>query len=72
MTKFTKTTIIVSVMIVAFFALLGWAGRIDFTEQTILSMSQEEYDSIRQKLTADNGSCPSDYEIAKYYDNAHK
>lgn len=56
--------------IIGFFALLGWAGSIDYTEQVILSMTQEEYDSIRAKLTADNGSCPSDYEIAKYY-NSH-
>ena len=53
--------------IVGFFAVLGWAGKIDYTEQVILAMSQEDYDSIRKKLTADTGSTPSDYEIAKYY-----
>ena len=57
--------------IVGFFAVLGMVGNIDYTEHIILSMTQEEYESIRDKLTAENGSSPSDFEIAEYYNKSH-
>lgn len=53
--------------VVAFFMLLGWVGGYDHAEQVILQMSQEEYDNICAKLTEQNGSHPSDREIADYY-----
>ena len=53
--------------VVAFFAVLGWAGDVDYTDQIILSMSQEQYDSIRDHLKAKTGSTPSEREIARYY-----
>ena len=55
------------VAIVGFFALLGWAGRQDHIEYVILHMSQAEYDTICQKLTAETGDHPSDADIADYY-----
>ena len=51
---------------VAFFALLGWAGRLDYNEQVILHMSQDDYDTIVQRLSF-HGHQPSDNEIVQYY-----
>ena len=53
--------------IVGFFAILGLAGRQDYIEYVILHMSEEEYDTICQKLTAETGSHPSDGDIVDYY-----
>lgn len=53
--------------IVAFFGILGWAGDIDYCDQVILSMSQEEYDSVKNLLTERYGSEPSDRKIAHYW-----
>ena len=33
-------------MVVAFVALAGWAGDMDFCDQVILNMTQEQYDSL--------------------------
>ena len=52
---------------VAFFALLGWAGDIDYTDQCILRMSYEEYDNIRDSLTRQSGHEPSEREIAHWW-----
>lgn len=63
-----RLTIVISVLgTVFFFALLGWAGRVDYNEQVLLHMSQEDYDSIVQRLSF-HGNCPSDDDIVKYYD----
>ena len=53
--------------IVAFIAALGWAGDIDFTEQCILHMSCEEYDTIKTTLTQQNGYEPSERDIAHWW-----
>ena len=58
---------IVILGIVAFFAALGWAGDMDYTDQCILNMSYEEYDTIKAKLTQLNGCEPSESEIAHYW-----
>lgn len=58
--------------IVAFLALLGWAGNIDYTEQCILHMSYEEYDTIRQRLTITFGHEPSQRDIANWWAKHHK
>ena len=51
----------------AFVAVLGWAGDADFTDQVILSMSQEEYDNVKSHLTSKNGRKPSESEIAHWW-----
>lgn len=51
----------------AFVAVLGWAGDVDFTDQVILSMSQEEYDNVKSHLTSKNGRNPSESEIAHWW-----
>ena len=51
----------------AFVAVLGWAGDVDFTDQVILSMSQEEYDNVKSHLTSKNGRKPSEREIAHWW-----
>lgn len=57
--------------IVAFFAVLGYVGDIDYCEQVILRMSQEEYDSVRNILTQENGQKPSEREIAHWWIKHH-
>lgn len=47
--------------------LIGWAGNIDYTEHVIICMSQEEYDSVKNLLTKENGEEPSESEIAEWY-----
>lgn len=46
---------------------IGWAGNIDYTEQVILHMSQEEYDSVKALLTQENGEEPSESDIAEWW-----
>lgn len=52
---------------IAFFALCGWAGDMDFCDQMILRMSQEEYDHVKDTLTKLNGKAPSEREIAHWW-----
>lgn len=58
--------------IVAFFFLLGIAGDIDFTEQVILNMSFEEYDSIKALLSKQKGHEPSERDIAHWWVEHHR
>ena len=58
--------------IIAFLMLMGWAGDIDYTDQIILRMTQEEYDSVRQRLSQDTGSEPSEREIAHWWAEHNK
>ena len=67
MTKFQRTIIACIGGIIAFFAIMGWAGNIEFTEQVILRMSQEQYDSVKNHLTKENGVSPSDSDIAHWW-----
>ncbi len=64
MNKYYHTVLLTVVGIVGFLMILGWAGNVDYTDQIILKMSQEEYDAIKSHLTQLNGSEPSEYEIA--------
>lgn len=61
-----KVAVIISSMVCSLM-LMGWAGDIDYTDQVILRMSQEQYDSVRQRLAKDNGSEPSESEIAHWW-----
>lgn len=47
--------------------LVGWAGNIDYTEHVIIRMSQEEYDSVKNLLTKENGEEPSESDIANWW-----
>lgn len=71
MTKFQRTAVLVSCSIVAFFCLMGWMGDYDYCEQVILHMSQEQYDSVKNILTEQNGNTPSDREIAHWWTEHH-
>lgn len=71
MTKFQRTTVIVSLGIVGFFAIMGLAGDFDYCDEVILSMSQEQYDSVRQLLMDQDGSEPTDRDIAHWWINHH-
>lgn len=48
--------------------MLGIAGRVDYTEETTLGMSEEAYNEIKDTL----GEGASDYEIAKYYNKVYR
>lgn len=61
-----KFAAVVGCMVV-FLMLMGWAGAVDYTEQVILHMSQEEYDSVRSRLLTENGHEPSQSEIAQWW-----
>lgn len=71
-TKFQRSVLVASVGIIAFFVLWGWIGDYDYCEQVILHMSQEQYDSVKSLLTQQNGSKPSDREIAHWWADHHK
>lgn len=64
MKNFKESCLMAFIAIVGFILLIGWAGKRDYTDQVILSMSQEEYDTIKHQLTEQNGDEPSEYEIA--------
>lgn len=67
MTKFQRTAIVVSLVILAFFLLLGIGGDFDYCDQVIISMSQEQYDSVKNLLTEKNGTEPDDRDIAHWW-----
>lgn len=71
MKDFKLKVLAVCMIIVGFFALMGWAGDVDFCDQVILSMTQEEYDYVKDSLTKLNGSKPSDREIAHWWADHH-
>lgn len=52
--------------------LLGVVGDYDYCDQVILSMSQEEYDSVKQYLTGRLDDIPSDREIAHWWVENHR
>ena len=52
---------------VAFFGVLGWAGDMDFCDQIILNMTQEQYDYVKDTLAKANGKQPSEREIAHWW-----
>ena len=58
--------------VIGFFMLLGIGGDIDYTDQCILQMTEEEYDTIRQELTRLHGSAPSERDIAHYWAERHR
>jgi hypothetical protein len=71
MTKFQRTSVAAVCCIIASFLLLGWIGDYDYCEQVILHMSQEQYDSVKRLLTEQNGSAPSERDIAHWWADHH-
>ena len=72
MKKNYLTAAIALLGVLAFFAALGWAGDMDYTEQCILRMSYDEYDTIKARLTQLNGSEPSERDIAHWWTEHQK
>ena len=69
MTKFQRTILVYSIGIIAFILIWGYVGDIDYCEQIILRMSQEQYDSVKHLLTEQNdGQVPSERDIAHWWD----
>lgn len=52
--------------VTAFLFVLGYAGHTDMTNEVIYTMTQEEYEEIKDSLSV-NGEEPSEKEIARYY-----
>ena len=50
--------------VVAFVFLLGLAGRQDYTDRMINTISQSDYDTIKSRL----GKNTPDYKIVEYYE----
>ena len=72
MEKFKLQLLAACLCTVGFFMILGWAGDIDYCDQVILRMSQEQYDYVKDTLRKKNGSDPSEREIAHWWaDNHH-
>lgn len=69
MAKFYRTVIFYSIFGIIFFLIWGYVGDIDYCEQIILRMSQEQYDSVKNLLTEqNNGQVPSERDIAHWWD----
>jgi hypothetical protein len=67
MNKHLATFTLALLAVIAFFVVLGWVGDMDYTEQCILRMSYEEYDTIKDSLTTRYGHEPSEREIANHW-----
>ncbi len=65
MKNFKESCLLAVIGLIGFILLLGWAGNADYTDQIILSMSQEEYDTIKSQLTQRDGHTPSESDIAQ-------
>ena len=60
-TKQQRTLTVVAV--IAAIIILGYAGRMDYTEEVIYNMPNEAYRQIKDTL----GKDATDYEIAEYF-----
>lgn len=61
MTK--QQRILTVVAVIAAIIMLGYAGRMDYTDAVMNTMSESEYKAIKERL----GEGATDYEIARYY-----
>lgn len=55
--------ILTVVAVIAAIIMLGYAGRVDYTDAVMNTMSESEYKAIKERL----GEGATDYEIARYY-----
>lgn len=60
-TKQQRTLTVVAV--IAAIIMLGYAGRVDYTDAVMNTMSESEYKAIKERM----GGGATDYEIARYY-----
>ena len=60
-TKQQRTLTVVAV--IAAIIMLGYAGRVDYTDAVMNTISESEYKAIKKRL----GEGVTDYEIARYY-----
>jgi len=60
-TKQQRTLTVVAV--IAAIIMLGYAGRVDYTDAVMNTMSESEYKAIKERL----GEGATDYEIANFY-----
>lgn len=65
MSKYIKFSIVAAIFLAAF----RYAGQVDREEYAILTMSQTEYDEIRDSLSNIHNSEPSEGQIAKEWYN---
>ena len=72
MNKYHRTAVLAVLGIIGFFLVLGWTGDVDYTEQCILRMSYEEYDTIKARLTQMYGHEPSERDIAHWWSDHRK
>ena len=72
MKNFKESCLLAVIGLIGFVLLLGWAGNADYTDQIILSMSQEEYDTIKSQLTQRDGHAPSESDIARRWAELNK
>lgn len=54
-------------IVIGVVVILGIAGDIDYCDQIILNMSQEEYDSVKGYLKGEYGHEPSERDIAHWW-----
>ena len=59
----TNQKIFTAIAVIAVVFTLGYAGRVDYTDAVMNTMSESEYKAIKERL----GEGASDYEIARYY-----
>ena len=67
MEKFNRLVIAACLGTITFMFIMGVVGDYDYCEYVILHMTQEQYDLVKQRLTADNGKEPTDREIAHWF-----
>lgn len=72
METYKQNIVIASFGVILFFLLWGWVGDYDYCHQIIYHMSQEQYDSVKNHLTKQNGKEPSESEIAHWWADHNK
>lgn len=55
--------ILTVIAVIAAIIMFGYAGRVDYTDAVMNTMSESEYKAIKDRL----GEGTTDYEIARYY-----
>ncbi len=72
MKRYVLQLAVACALVIGGFILLGIGGDIDLCDRTILSMSQEEYDSVKNHLELITGDSPSDREITHWWIEHHR
>jgi hypothetical protein len=72
MKRTDKKILVTLVAFVAVILAIGFAGEYDWTEQTILHMSADQYEWVKDTLKKITGEQPSDNEIAHWWAEHHQ